>query len=444
MTIVKRLKDTLRPLSPKPLINAFHYTESRAAQVVRRNPSKHMIVIGVVGSKGKTTTANLLWAALSASGAKVGQIGTANIRIGRREELNRYHMTMPGAFVLQRYLAKMAEAGCKYVVLEVPSEGQTQYRHVGIAFDVLVFTNVTKELLAAHKFSLEILHRHNQRVFAKLYAATRKKIDTRTIPKMIVANTDAADSKAYLSFAADKKVTFSVGSASNYQARDIKPTPTGTDFSIKNVAYHINIIGTINVINAAGAIATARELGILPGQIQKGFDELQTIPGRMEPIDAGQSFTVIVDYAHEQTGMQALVDGAKDMKHKEAKVIVLLGAEGGGRDEAKRPEMGEIVGKGADYVVVSNVDPYQDDPVKIIEDIAIGSERVGKKRDHDLFCIADRRAGIRKALELAHPGDLVFITGKGSEQSIVIGGKSSPWDDRKVVREELAKLGRKA
>jgi UDP-N-acetylmuramoyl-L-alanyl-D-glutamate--2,6-diaminopimelate ligase len=115
-------------------------------------------------------------------------------------------------------------------------------------------------------------------------------------------------------------------------------------------------------------------------------------------------------------------------------------AEGGGRDKKKRPIMGEIVGKVADYVVVSNVDPYDDPPMPIIEDIAVGAEKAGKKRDKDLFLIEDRRTGIRQALELAHKGDLVFITGKGSEQTIVIDGKSSPWDDRKVVREELKKL----
>lgn len=440
MKVVKKLKDVFRPISPKPLINAFHYSESQAARVVRRNPTRDMTVIGVVGSKGKTTTANLLWSALSGTGAKVGQIGTANIRIGGQEELNRYHMTMPGAFILQKYFRKMANAGCQYVVLEVPSEGQAQYRHVGIEFDVLVFTNVTRELMVHHKFRMDILHKHNQRVFKGLGKKPRKTFNDKVLQKTIVANADAADHKAYLGFAADKKITFSIDQPSDYQVKSIKSSPTGTDFDIKSVAYHINIIGSINVINAAGAIATARELGVLPGQIQKGFDELEVIPGRMEPIESGQNFTVIVDYAHEQTGMQALVDGAKAMKHKDSKVIVLLGAEGGGRDAAKRPEMGQIIGRGADYVVISNVDPYEDDPKKIIEDVARGAEKAGKKRDESLFCIEDRRDGIRKALELAKKDDLVFITGKGAEQSIVIGGKSSPWDDRKVVREELAKL----
>lgn len=134
------------------------------------------------------------------------------------------------------------------------------------------------------------------------------------------------------------------------------------------------------------------------------------------------------------------MDSAKAMSTKNGKIIVLLGGEGGGRDEAKRPEMGEIAAKVADYVIVSNVDPYSDDPMTIIEDVARGAELAGKNRGDDLLLIEDRREGIRKALELAKKGDLVLITGKGAEQSIVIDGKSSPWDDRKVVREELTKL----
>lgn len=177
-----------------------------------------------------------------------------------------------------------------------------------------------------------------------------------------------------------------------------------------------------------------------PANIQKGFDDLQTVAGRFETIDQGQPFTVIVDYAHTQASMQALMDSASTMRSKAGKIIVLLGAEGGGRDVAKRPQLGKIAAKAADYVIVSNVDPYNDDPTDILEDVAGGAELAGKARGDNLFIIEDRREGIRKSLQLASKGDLVLITGKGAEQSIVIHGKSSPWDDRKVVREELDKL----
>lgn len=441
MSLSKKAKDVLRPLSPKPLMNAFHYGEAMMATKRHSKPSEKMIVIGIVGSKGKTTTANMLWSILSADGTRTGLIGTANIRYGEKEELNKYHMTMPGAGVMQAILARMAKLNCKYVVMEVPSEGQTQYRHKGINFDVLVFTNVTNELMAAHNFNLETLHKHNKRVFKSLYSSPRKEIGGQIIPKVIVANADAKDSPAYLQFPADQKLTFSIKKSSDYKASQIKSTTKGVDFNVNGKTFHIQILGGINVINATGAIATASALNITTRTIQRGLNNLEQIPGRMEVINAGQPFTVIVDYAHEQTSMTALMESAQAMKIKEAKVIVLLGAEGGGRDVAKRPKMGAIVARSANYVVISNVDPYNDDPQSIIDDIAAGAEKAGAIRDKNEFLIADRRAGIQKALELAGKDDIVLITGKGSEQSIVINGKSSPWDDREVVRKELKRLG---
>ncbi len=439
-SMIKQIKTALRPLIPREALNKYHYPEARAAQLKFRNPSANMVVIGVVGSKGKTTTANMIWAALSADGSKVGQIGTANIRIGSKEELNRHHMTMPGAFILQGYLRRMADAGCTHVVLEVPSEGQTQFRHVGINFDVLVFTNVTREIMAAHRNSMEVLHQHNKRVFTQMAKSKHKIIAGKRIPKLIIANADAQDAPAYSGFKADQKISYGVQANSDYKAIDIKPTNQGVDFKVNAHPYHLSILGTINVINAAAAIATAFALGKDGDTIATGLSELGVIPGRMEVIDEGQGFSVIVDYAHEQVSMQALMDGAAAMKHKGGKVITLLGAEGGGRDVEKRPAIGAIAAKGSDYVIICNVDPYNDPPMRIIEDIARGATEAGAKLGKDMFCIEDRREAIAKALSLAKKGDMVLITGKGSEQSMVVGDKKIPWDDRDVVREELKKL----
>jgi UDP-N-acetylmuramoyl-L-alanyl-D-glutamate--2,6-diaminopimelate ligase len=437
----KLLKKFVQPLVPQSVINTYHYFEAKVASQKAGNPSEQMIVIGIVGSKGKTTTANMLWSILSADGTKVGLIGTANIRYGDKEELNKYHMTMPGAFIMQKILKRMAELNCKYVIMEVPSEGQAQYRHIGINYDILVFTNVTKELMAAHNFSLETLHKHNKRVFKKLYSSKRKSIDTREIPKLIIANCDNKYATDYLAFPADQKVTFGTKNSADFKLSQIKDTSSGISFRINNHSFMVNILGKVNAINAAGAIATALSLGINESTIEKGLAKLPIIPGRMEVINQGQPFTVIVDYAHEQASMTALTQSAKDIKQPKSKTIILLGAEGGGRDVAKRPEMGKIVARNCDEIILSNVDPYDDDPMSIIEDIARGAERAGAKRGRNLHLISDRHEGIKFALRLAKPGDLVLITGKGAEQSIVINGKSSPWDDRMVVREELKSLG---
>lgn len=437
----KILKKHIQPLVPNSAINAYHYFEAITASKRAGNPSDKMIIIGIIGSKGKTTTANMLWSILSADGTRVGLIGTANIRYGQKEELNPYHMTMPGAFVMQKILKKMANINCKYVVMEVPSEGQAQFRHIGINYDVLVFTNVTKELMAAHNFSLDTLHKHNKRVFKKLHSSKRKNIELREIPKLVIANTDNKFANDYLVYPADQKITFGTKSDTDFRLSDIKDTSSGISFKLNNEKFEVKILGGINAINAAGAVSAAMSLGISPESVHKGLSELPIIPGRMEVIDSGQPFTVIVDYAHEQASMTALSQSAHAMLKGKAKSIILLGAEGGGRDSAKRPEMGEIVAKNCDQIIISNVDPYEDDPMVIIEDIAAGAEKAGAKRGKNLHLIADRREGIRKALELAKPSDIVLITGKGAEQSIVIDGISSPWDDRKVVREELKRLG---
>jgi len=436
---IETMLHRLKKLVPKSAVNGFHYFEALAAGFAYRHPSRHMVIIGVVGSKGKTTLANLLWAALSGDGSKVGLIGTANIRIGHEERLNPYHMTMPGRHRMQKVLAEMRQAGCHYAVMEVPSEGQAQWRHVGIYFDMLIFTNVTRELMASHNYSLDILHEHNKRVFASL-SQKPKIVQGRLQPKILIANSDAEHFTQYFEHIADIKRSYSVTKKSDYRATRIETSPRGAKFVINKHSYHIPIPGAINVSNAAGAIAAALELGKSPQVIARGLSELSVIPGRMERIEAGQKFHVIVDYAHEETGMQALMDSAQDMVQKGNKIITLLGAEGGGRDELKRPIMGEIAMRGSDYVVLSNVDPYRDDPEKIIDDVATGVEEASGKLNETYWRITDRRAGIAKALSLATDNDLVLITGKGAEQSIVIGGKKTAWDDRQVVREELKKL----
>ncbi len=436
---IETMLHRLKKLVPKSAVNGFHYFEALAAGFAYRHPSRHMVIIGVVGSKGKTTLANLLWAALSGDGSKVGLIGTANIRIGHEERLNPYHMTMPGRHRMQKVLAEMRQAGCHYAVMEVPSEGQAQWRHVGIYFDMLIFTNVTRELMASHNYSLDILHEHNKRVFASL-SQKPKIVQGRLQPKILIANSDAEHFTQYFEHIADIKRSYSVTKKSDYRATRIETSPRGAKFVINKHSYHIPIPGAINVSNAAGAIAAALELGKSPQVIARGLSELSVIPGRMERIEAGQKFHVIVDYAHEETGMQALMDSAQDMVQKGNKIITLLGAEGGGRDELKRPIMGEIAMRGSDYVVLSNVDPYRDDPEKIIDGVATGVEEASGKLNETYWRITDRRAGIAKALSLATDNDLVLITGKGAEQSIVIGGKKTAWDDRQVVREELKKL----
>jgi len=430
------MKKIIKKIIPESWLLLFHLIVAKLASFYYGNPSGKMVIIGVTGTKGKTSTINFIWSALMAGDIKTGIISTANIKIGEKEELNKYHMTMPGRFEIQRLLAKMLEAKCKICVVEVTSEGIKQNRNVGIDFDIAVFTNLTPEHLPSHAGSFDKYKQAKIKLFSGL-SKSKKIIDGQKIEKIIVANADSEHAKNFTVHDADQKYTYSIDSPSGYKARGIQENDRGVVFSVGQDAFSIKVLGGFNVYNALPAIIIANHFGVSARLINQGFYKLSVIPGRMEKIDEGQSFTAIVDYAHEKQSMTRLLESAQNIKNKENKIIVLLGAEGGGRDRSKRSAMGEIVAKKADFVVVSNVDPYDDDPAEIIEEIAMNAEKFGKERNKNLFLIEDRRAGISKALSLAGPGDVVLITGKGAEQSMIVGTNKIAWDDRVVVREEL-------
>lgn len=430
------MKKLLKNLLPKKFLLRYHYFLAILATLYFGFPSKKMIVIGVTGTKGKTSAINFIWSCLTAGGYKTGIISTANIRIGEKEFLNEYHMTMPGPFIIQKFMAEMVKNGCKFCIVETTSEGIKQYRHIGINYDIAVFTNLSPEHLESHEGSFEKYKQMKSKMF-EILSSHRKTLDGNEVEKVIMANKDSEYADYFLNFKADKKITFAINNKADYVADNIQETNTGVDFELAKVIFKIDILGKFNIYNALPAIIISRLFGISDYLIAKGLKELKIIPGRMEKIDEGQNFTVLVDYAHEKESITNVLQTANNMKIVGTKMIILLGAEGGGRDKAKRPIMGELAAKMADYVIVSNVDPYEDDPKQILEDIAISCEKFGKIRGQNLFVIEDRKQGIKKSLQLAKINDVVLITGKGAEQSIVIGGKRSAWDDRKIVREEL-------
>ncbi|MDO8576585.1 MAG: UDP-N-acetylmuramoyl-L-alanyl-D-glutamate--2,6-diaminopimelate ligase [bacterium] len=434
------MKKTVRGLVPERLLSMYHYLLALAAAVRYGFPSRRIVTIGVTGTKGKTSTANFIWSCLSVGGIKTGIITTANIRIGDREILNAYHMTMPGPFTIQRLLREMVEAQCTHCVIETTSEGLKQHRNLGIRYDIGVFTNLFPEHLPSHGGSFDAYREMKGKMFASLRAHARKTINRRQVEKIIIANAASEHAPYFLGFPADHKLTFAVEKKADYTAENVRSSDSGVAFKVGSAEFRLSIPGAFNVSNALPAIIISRLANIDDASIARGLETLTLIPGRMERIEAGQKFTVFVDYAHEGESMRNVLETAAAMRAPGGKIIVLLGAEGGGRDKAKRPIMGKLTGTMADYVVVSNVDPYDDDPQEILEDIAKVAEQAGKQRGTNLFVIEGRREGIRKALSLAGAGDIVLITGKGAEQSMVLGGRSIPWDDRTVVREELQKI----
>ena len=449
MLIVKKL---LKRVLPERIFLLYHLALAKMASLFYGNPSGKMTVIGVTGTKGKSSAANFIWSVLQTSGRKTGLLSTAILRIGEEKALNNYHMTMPGRFTLQKLLADMVKAQCKFAVIEVTSEGIKQFRHAGIKFDYVIFTNLYREHMLSHNNSMEE------------YKKTKGKLFVASPDAIFIVNSDSPHKDYFLSLPAKKKITFGLQANADLQATEVATIGNGSRFRIESDGYELSIPGIFNVENALPAIAVCRDLGMPLDEIAKGLVNLKIIPGRMEAIECNQNFRVYVDYAHQKESMEAALKAARGLmaeletrfdanpplvseqanlvSSEGGRVIILLGAEGGGRDKTKRPAMGKIAGELADYVVVSNVDPYEDNPKEIIEDIAVAAEAAGKIREKNLFAIEDRRLGIRRALGLAKEGDVVLITGKGSEQSIIIGGKSSPWDDRIVVREELNKLTR--
>lgn len=433
------MKKLLKRILPEKVVSWYHFILAWTGVFRYAFPGKKMIVIGVTGTKGKTSTANFIWACLTAAGFKTGIITTANIRVGENETMNRYHMTMPGRFAIQRLMAQMVKAGCRYCVVETTSEGIKQHRHTGVYYDIAVFTNLSPEHLQSHGNSFENYRETKARLFKSL-SGDRKVIGTQRIEKVIIANSDSEFSQYFLNFPADRKITFGLNEKTDFRAEEIKETDAGVQFQIRGNTFQLCIPGAFNVHNALPAIIIANLAGVDARTIASGLNNLKIIPGRLETIDEKQHFKVFVDYAHERKSITYVLEAANKLKGPQGRTIILLGAEGGGRDKSKRAAMGELAAKLADLAIVSNVDPYDDDPQEILEDIAVVAEKFGKVRNHNLFVIEDRAQGIRKALALAHQGDVVLITGKGSEQSMIIKGKKIPWDDRVVVKEELKRM----
>ncbi len=418
------LRKIAAQLAPEWLKLSYHKCNAFAAALWYGFPGKKLVCIGITGTKGKTSAANLLWSVLAHGGFKTGLIGTANIRMGSIEKPNTMHMTMPGAWVTQKLLREMLDHECTHVIMEVTSEGLKQHRNIGITFPIAIFTNLSPEHLASHDNDFEKYKAMKGRLFEPLAS----------IPHSIsIINTDGEHGSYYASFKAGKVITYGIHTGT-VQATDIRETENGTLFDLDGELYALNIFGIFNIENALPAIIVGKELGIPEMKIRQGLAAVSLIPGRMEKIDEGQPYTVIVDYAHEQLSINALLDTVKGWVGEEGKIITIVGAEGGGRDPRKREHMGRAAGTKSDYVIVTTTDPYEDDPNMLAEAVASFAELAGKKRDETLFVVVDRTEGLRKALSLAREGDVVLATGMGAQETMIVKGGPIPWNEREIIR----------
>lgn len=405
-------------------------------------PGRKMIVVGVTGTKGKSTTSRYIASVLQAGGFKVGLLSTVEFQIGEKRWLNDKKMTMLGLGQIQKMLSDMVTAGCQYVVVETSSEGILQYRHFGLHYDIAVFTNLGTEHGERHG-GFENLRADKGKLFAELSKHGHKILNGKKIEKIILANLDDANADFYLNYWADKKIGYTLKATTNSQVSNIfsgkinSSDDHGTDFEVDNYKYHLNLVGDFNVYNALAALAVGQSQNISEDKIASGLDNVKMLEGRMEFIEEGQDFKVIVDYAHEPMSFTELFKTLR--KITKDKVIAVIGSDGGGRDVGKRAKMGEVAGQLCDFVVISDVNCYDEDPKQIAEMLAAGARQSEKKDDQDLFVVVDRFKGIQKAFSLAKPGDVVVITAKGTEPYIAVAnGEKIAWDDRTVAREILS------
>lgn len=451
----------LKRFVPSPLMHGYHLFLSYLSALAYGFPSEQMIVIGVTGTNGKSTTANLIASVLEEAGHTVGLTTTANFRIAGKEWLNDTKMTMLGRFALQKMLRQMVQSGCTHAVIETSSQGIVQFRHRMINYDTVVFTNLTPEHIEAHggfenyKKAKLALFRHlakskKKRLPAKIAGASSAPDALVSVPKTIIANGDDEHAPDFLHFAVDRKYVFGIQGDEQQGfatpgvipvlAHSVSLGASESSFVVDGEAFHLSLLGKYNISNALAAIAAGLVHGVPLSTSMSALARVEGVPGRLEFIRMGQPFQVLVDYAPEPVSLTKLY-GVLDVIPI-GRLIHVLGSCGGGRDIARRPILGEMAGKRASVVIVTNEDPYDDDPERIIADVAQGARKAGKIEGQDLFRVSDRREALRMAVGMAAPGDLVLATGKGSEQAICVAdGMKLPWDEREELRKALRDLG---
>jgi len=412
------IKETLKKIVPRPLIGAYHFALAYLAAALYRFPSKKLIVIAVTGTKGKSSVTEMINAILEEAGHTTAVVNSIRFKIGEKSERNLSRMSMPGRFFIQRFLRRALKRGCTAAIIEMTSEGAAQYRHRCIELDALVFTNLAPEHIERHG-SYEAYADAKFEIGKQLVRSGKR-------PRIIVADADDKESARYLSLPAEKRIGFSLGQHESHADEH------GGRFVFDDKEIFISLPGEFSLKNALAAASIAQALDIPTSTIVQALAKIKTIPGRAERIEEGQPFTVVVDYAHTPDSLQALYDA-----YKSSRKICVLGNTGGGRDTWKRPVMGEIADEMCEMVILTNEDPYDEDPRAIAEEMAKGMERKPT-------IIMDRREAIREALAAAKLGDAVLISGKGTDPNICIeNGRKIPWSDADVVREELKRMPRR-
>lgn len=418
------VRQTIKKLLPKRVFSFFqpyyHNFLSYWGAVKYKYPSRDIVVIGVTGTKGKSSTTELLAHILRADGKKVASLSTIQFSIDGKTERNMFKMTMPGRFFVQKFLRQAVDSGCTHAVIEMTSEGARQYRHSYIEIDALIFTNLTPEHIESHG-SFE---NYKQ---AKLSIAKAVKKSVKR-PRYLVANIDDEHGREFLDFDVETKLPYSLKDLTLHSLHK-----DGISLVIKNTTIRVPIVGLFNVYNTLASITLAQAFGVSLETIQKSLRELPPLKGRVEhfetPPEAEKHVTTIVDYAHTPDSLTQLYQAFPD-RYK----VCVLGNTGGGRDTWKRPEMGAIAEKYCDQIILTNEDPYDEDPEKIVKEM-----REGMSEKTPVEIIMDRHEAIKHAIDISPNDGYVIISGKGTDPYIMgPNGSKEVWSDAETVQQLLS------
>jgi UDP-N-acetylmuramoyl-L-alanyl-D-glutamate--2,6-diaminopimelate ligase len=411
------------------------------------DPSRELGIVGITGTDGKTTTAFLATAVLEAAGISAGLITTAAAKIGQVRMANPEHVTTPEAPQLQRMLRAMATSGNTAAIVETTSHGLALHRVSEIQYDIAIFTNLTHEHLELHG-TFEAYRDAKLSLFRGLGGeGSAAKLLARPWPRVAIVNAD--DPAAPLFAAAGREsgarvVTYGEAAGADVRATSVAEGSREMRIDVATPRWAgqatLQLAGRFNVHNALAAIALGEVLELDPAVIRAGLAAVRGVPGRMERVDCGQPFAVIVDYAHSPASLEKVLDILKPMAAGGGGGLIAVFGSAGERDVQKRPMMGRVAGERCRLVIVADEDPRGEDSEKILDEIAAGAEAAGKVRGRDVLCIADRREAIEAAFAGAQPGDVVLLAGKGHEQTIIMSDRPIAWDER---AEAIRALGRK-
>jgi UDP-N-acetylmuramoyl-L-alanyl-D-glutamate--2,6-diaminopimelate ligase len=409
-------------------------------------PAQRLCTIGVTGTDGKTTTSNLINSILESAGLRTGLMTTANFKMLGQEWENTTRQSTLEALEVQQYLRGMLDKGVTHAIVEATSHGLVLERVHGCNFDVGVVTNITHEHLDFHK-TLDAYRRAKARLFEMLDPDRQKRdihSDTALPAAMpprptAILNRDDVSYDILKPYCRVPILDYGIDTPASVRAVDIELRPHSTRFRVivpdGEQEIETRLVGRFNVSNSLAAIATSYSQGITLDVIARGLATVQGVTGRMESIDEGQPFAVIVDYAHTPDSLEKVLATLRPLT--KGRLYVVFGSAGE-RDLQKRPIMGRIAAQMTDFFVITDEDPREEDRERILREIAEGAMAVGKQEGRDFLCIADRTEAIQAAIARAQVGDTILLAGKGHEQSIIVGREKLPWDDRKVARTLLS------